>query len=202
MKKKILVSILLLLFVCSLSFNFSLNNTKVLAKTEEASVVTMSSEKSIENSVLNARFLNMLNHSFAYNDDFFDNEVLINNSTLALLNLTENGFIAEDYVSDYIFNMYGIKPSFDGINTDFEQKQGFVYVIPRGYEIYTHKIKTVTDNSDGSFTVVTDVEISLDDGSILNDTATTVFLKNSASQFGFNIVYSEIGKVVESVSGC
>ena len=185
MKKKILVSILLLLFVCSLSFNFSLNNTKVLAKTEEASVVTMSSEKSIENSVLNARFLNM-----------------INNSTLALLNLTENGFIAEDYVSDYIFNMYGIKPSFDGINTDFEQKQGFVYVIPRGYEIYTHKIKTVTDNSDGSFTVVTDVEISLDDGSILNDTATTVFLKNSASQFGFNIVYSEIGKVVESVSGC
>ena len=147
--------------------------------------------------------INMLNHSFVYDSDFHNKETLVNNSVLALLDLADNGFVSETYVSDYIFNMYGINVAdFSDINVDFEQKQGYVYIVPRGYSVCEHKIISVTDNSDGSYTVVTNVEISLDDGTVITDTATTVFLQNGESQFGYNIVYSEIGAELESVLSC
>ena len=70
--------------------------------------------------------------------------------------------------------MYGkIYESFES------DKEGYLYVLPRGYSLYSHEIVNVTDNLDGSYTVVTNVEISLDDGTVINDTASTVFLKNT-----------------------
>ncbi len=205
MRSKILTAISILLCVCAVSVAFS-SNSKIASVKETQNtenVITVSDNRNIKNSVLNARFLNMLNHSFVYDGDFYDDEALVNNSLLALLELAEDGFVAENYISDYIFNMYGKNISdFSGINADFEQKQGFVCVVPCGYSIYDHKIKSVTDNQDGSYTVVTDVEISLDDGSVVSDTATTVFLRNTESQFGFNIVYSEIGTVIENTLNC
>ena len=205
MRKKITVAVSLLLCICMLSF-VSVSGTNVPEKdviAEKSNIMTVANNTKNCEKALESRFLNMLNHSFVYDSDFYNDEVLVNNSVLALLDVAEDGFVAETYVKDYIFNMYG-KSIFDfsSINTTFEQKQGYVYVIPCGYNIYEHKIASVTDNLDGSYTVVTDVEISLDDGSVITDTATTVFLQNAESQFGYNIVYSEIGAVVEAVIAC
>lgn len=204
MRKRLSVAVSLLLCVCALSFGFNTHavKTSIQPETRESGVITVSNN-SVKNGVLESRFLNMLNHSFVYDNDFYDDEILVNNSILALLDLAQNGFVKENYVSDYIFNMYGkVFTDFSEINVGLEQKQGYVYVVPRGYSICTHEIVSVTDNEDGSYTVVTNVEISLDDGSVINDTATTVFLKNSESQFGFNIVYSEIGTTTENTIDC
>lgn len=201
MRKNVIVAVALLLCVCLLSFvKVSDQNPQIVeAATQNQEVITVADNTKM----LESRFLNMLNHSFVYDSDFHNKETLVNNSVLALLDLADNGFVSETYVSDYIFNMYGIKVAdFSDINVDFEQKQGYVYIVPRGYSVCEHKIISVTDNSDGSYTVVTNVEISLDDGTVITDTATTVFLQNAESQFGYNIVYSEIGAELESVLSC
>ena len=205
MRKNVILALSVLLCVCLLSF-MSVSGAGVSNNTSENSntnVVTVANNNTVNSKVLEPRFLNMLNHSFVYNDDFQNDQTLVNNSVLGLLNLAEDGFVNENYVTDYIFNMYGIKISdFGSINADCEQKDGYVYIIPRGYSEYKHTVLSVTDNNDGSYTVVTNVEISLDDGSVINDTATTVFLKNIDSQFGYNIVYSEIGTVTENTVDC
>lgn len=201
MRKNVIAAISLLLCVCLLSFvKVSDKNTQIVeAAAQNQEVITVADNTKM----LESRFLNMLNHSFVYDSDFYNKETLVNNSVLALLDLADNGFVSEAYVSDYIFNMYGINVSdFSDINVDFEQKQGYVYIVPRGYSVCEHKIISVTDNNDGSYTVVTNVEISLDDGTVITDTATTVFLQNAESQFGYNIVYSEIGAELESVLSC
>lgn len=201
MRKNVMVAISLLLCVCLLSFVkvSGKNAAKVEVSTRSREVITVADNTK----ALESRFLNMLNHSFVYDNDFYDKETLVNNSVLALLDLAKDGFVAENHVSDYIFNMYGITyPDFSDINIDFEQKQGYVYVVPRGYSVCEHKIASVTDNKDGSYTVVTNVEISLDDGTVITDTASTIFLQNAESHFGFNIVYSEIGAEIETALFC
>ncbi len=205
MRKKILFAVSVLICVFTIAFNF-INPTakpEVTAVQKNEKVITVADNVNLKNAALNSRFLNMLNHNFVYDNDFYDTEILVNNSALALLNLAQDGFISESYISDYIFNMYGINiTDFASVNTDFEKKDGFVYVVPRGYNICKHRLESVTDNLDGSYTVITNVEISLDDGSVINDNATTVFLKNTDSQFGYNIVYSEIGAKTENLIEC
>ena len=205
MRKNVILALSVLLCVCVLSF-MGVSGAGVSNNTSEngnTDVVTVANNTAVNSKVLETRFLNMLNHSFVYNDDFQNNQTLVNNSVLGLLNLAEDGFVNENYVTDYIFNMYGIRISdFANINTDCEQKDGYVYIIHRGYCEYKHTVLSVTDNNDGSYTVVTNVEISLDDGSVINDRATTVFLRNNDSQFGYNIVYSEIGTVTENTVDC
>ena len=205
MRKKITIAVSLLLCICMLSF-VSVSGAKIpetIVATENSDVMTVANSTKTYEKALESRFLNMLNHSFVYDSDFYDDQTVVNNSVLALLDLAEDGFVAETYVRDYIFNMYGKNiTDFSGINTAFEKRQGYVYVVPRGYSVYKHTAVSVTDNLDGSYTVVTDVEISLYDGSVITDTATTVFLQNAESQFGYNIVYSEIGAVVEPTLTC
>ena len=50
-------------------------------------------------------------------------------------------------------------------------------------------------NEDGSYTVVTDVEISSHDSDAEIAKATTLFVKNENSAFGFNIISSDISAI-------
>ncbi len=148
--------------------------------------------------VLEKRFLNMLNHSFVYGEDFYDDEALLNAAALALLDLANDGFIEEAYLKDYVFNMYGkIYDNFDGINEGMPEKDGGFYVIPRGYDLYEHSIVSVTANEDGSYTVVTNVIIDYHFGEKVEAVGTTFFLPNEESQFGFNILYSDLSYPLE-----
>ncbi len=198
MRKKITFS--LILAVCVVVLSFACVKTEASQsgqpnKTDK--VITVANNDAESNPVLEARFLNMLNHSFVYNEDFYNDNALVDNSVLALLDLSEDSYIAEDYVKDYIFNMYG--KIFDNIESD---KEGYVYIIPRGYSTYTHKIATVTDNKDGSYTVITDVTISYEDDTEETLKAETVFLQAEDSAFGFNIMYSNIVEEVVDTAEC
>ena len=163
-------------------------------KSKELTVQNVVSvENSAESSALVARFLNMLNHNYIYDSQFDDVEEIINGSTPALLNLREDEYIAEHHVADYIYNMYGIE-IFDmsELNSQFPKKSGYMYILPKGYDTYKHSIKSSTQNEDGTYTVITKLKIFDQYGEVNEKTAKSLFVKNEASDFGYNIVYSEI----------
>ena len=199
MQKKLLTVISSLMAVVVLSA-FSASPVSLSVKTlqpaqnGEATVVLSSSAEN--NNALESRFLNMLNHSYVYNEAFYSDEDLVNNSIIALLNLRDkeyDSYISEVYVRDYIFNMYGkIYTDFSSFNTEFPQREGYVYIVPRGFTDYSHSIVSVTDNNDGSYTVVTAVVCSSHDDADETLYATTYFIENPESDFGYNILYSEI----------
>lgn len=186
MKKKILSFILLFFIILSCVFVSSPVKTPVAA--------AVPSENS-EAEVLKSRFLNMLNHNFVYGEAFYSTESLINSSMPALLDLRDSedeDFIAEKYVRDYVFNMYGLElGNIENINADFPTKKGFVFIIPRGFSVYSHELLKIKENEDGSFTVTTQVYIDDHDANENSLLCETLFAKNDASSFGFTIEYSK-----------
>ena len=143
-----------------------------------------------------ARFLNMLNHNFVYNADFEDADTMVNQATLALLDLsdsTNEDYIADSYVKSFVKDMYGIEiADMSGLNAEFPQIDGFLYVVPRGYTSYNHTIVSIEENEDGSFTVVSDAIIKGHDAAGKSQKVVSLFVKNSDSAFGYNMIYSNI----------
>lgn len=188
--KKGILSITALAVVLLISFT-SLTVKPAANATEKKPAVTVSEEKA-----LGARFLNMLNHNFVYNDAFESVYEMTACSEVALLDKAEDGYIKQSLIAGYLYNMYGVENvDFAAVTKDFPQRENYVYVIPRGFSVYKHSAPVITENEDGSYTVVTDVEISSHDSDAENAKATTLFVKNENSAFGFNIISSDISAV-------
>lgn len=188
--KKGILSITALAVVLLISFT-SLTVKPAANATEKKPAVTVSEEKA-----LGARFLNMLNHNFVYNDAFESVYEMTACSEVALLDKAEDGYIKQSLIAGYLYNMYGVENAdFAAVTKDFPQRENYVYVIPRGFSVYKHSAPVITENEDGSYTVVTDVEISSHDNDAETAKATTLFVKNENSAFGFNIISSDISAV-------
>lgn len=188
--KKGILSITALAVVLLISFT-SLTVKPAANATEKKPAVTVSEEKA-----LGARFLNMLNHNFVYNDAFESVYEMTACSEVALLDKAEDGYIKQSLISGYLYNMYGVENAdFAAVTKDFPQRENYVYVIPRGFSVYKHSAPVITENEDGSYTVVTDVEISSHDSDAETAKATTLFVKNENSAFGFNIISSDISAI-------
>ena len=182
MSRKILRSAVVIFLVLSLAFlNISASASK-------------SNSDFSPKKVLEARFLNMLNHSHIYNDTFDNVENIVNNAVIDLLQMrSEESFISENVLNSYLFNMFGITvDDFSDINSAYPKKAGYVYIIPRGYTKYSHKAISVKENVDGSYTFFTTVIINPHDGDCETATCETLFVKNAKSSFGYNIKYSNI----------
>lgn len=185
--KKGILSITALAVVLLISFT-SLTVKPAANATEKKPAVAVSEEKA-----LGARFLNMLNHNFVYNDAFESVYEMTACSEVALLDKAEDGYIKQSLIAGYLYNMYGVENAdFAAVTKDFPQRENYVYVIPRGFSVYKHSAPVITENEDGSYTVVTDVEISSHDSDAETAKATTLFVKNENSAFGFNIISSDI----------
>lgn len=188
--KKGILSITALAVVLLISFT-SLTVKPAANATEKKPAVTVSEEKA-----LGARFLNMLNHNFVYNDAFESVYEMTACSEVALLDKAEDGYIKQSLIAGYLYNMYGVENAdFAAVTKDFPQRENYVYVIPRGFSVYKHSAPVITENEDGSYTVVTDVEISSHDSDAETAKATTLFVKNENSAFGFNVISSDISAV-------
>lgn len=188
--KKGILSITALAVVLLISFT-SLTVKPAANATEKKPAVTVSEEK-----VLGARFLNMLNHNFVYNNAFESVYEMTACSEVALLDKAEDGYIKQSLIAGYLYNMYGVENvDFAAVTKDFPQRENYVYVIPRGFSVYKHLAPVITENEDGSYTVVTDVEISSHDSDAEIAKATTLFVKNENSAFGFNIISSDISAI-------
>lgn len=188
--KKGILSITALAVVLLISFT-SLTVKPAANATEKKPAVAVSEEKA-----LGARFLNMLNHNFVYNDAFESVYEMTACSEVALLDKAEDGYIKQSLIAGYLYNMYGVENAdFAAVTKDFPQRENYVYVIPRGFSVYKHSAPVITENEDGSYTVVTDVEISSHDSDAETAKATTLFVKNENSAFGFNIISSDISAI-------
>ena len=146
--------------------------------------------------ITEARFLNMLNHNFVYNSDFDNADTIVNNSVLALLNQRDpenEDFIANTFVKGFVRDMYGIEiADMSNLNSEYPQLDGFVYIIPRGYTSYNHKIVSVEQNADGSYTVVSDVTVNNHDAAAKPQKAVSLFVENETSAFGYNMIYCNL----------
>ena len=149
--------------------------------------------------VLESRFLNMLNRNYVYGTDFESVSDIVDNSVIALLSLRENedsSYIAENYVADFIRDMYGIEGvELDVLAPESEMREGYVYILPRGYCEYNHKIISVTENEDGSYWVKTSVEIMEHDDYYVQGVCNSLIVKNEASAYGYSIISSDITEV-------
>lgn len=198
-------SLVLVFCVVVLAFACVKTDSPVVKNTEiqKGEVLTISQSTGTADKVLESRFLNMLNHNFVYDEAFYDDAALVNDSMLALLDRADGSFLDQVVLSDYIFNMYGKKYNgFDFLGEDLPEKTGYVYIIPKGYSTYEHKIVSVTDNNDGSFTVITNIEILGADNTVENAKCETVFLQSEESAFGYNIIYSDIIDVTGAEIDC
>ncbi len=176
--------------VLVLLLSFSVLSVRPSAKESEAPVKASSYDA---NEALKARFLNMLNHNFAYDTAFESAEDLVNCAVLAQLNLRDGAYIAENYIRDYLLDMYGVEiEDFSVFNTEFPHKDGFVYVVPRGFSVFSHGNAAVSENEDGTYTVTTDVTVTGHDSDPEYGKAVTMFVKSGESKFGFYILSSNI----------
>ncbi len=179
--------------ICALSLSLVLSVLPFLSNFTAAKAQEIVIDKT---AVLEARFLNMLNHSYVYGENFESIESIVNNSVVALLNYRDVesfDYISQNIVSDYLSDMFGLElMDFSSVNPDFPKKEGFVYILPRGYSKYSHKAVSLTQNEDGTYLFETKVNIKTHDGMEENADCKTRFVKNPASEFGYNIVFSEI----------
>lgn len=185
---------ILLLILCVTLFGVSVFSSPVIAQTEQELTPTpvAVAEKSdfFANS---ARFLNMLNHNYIYDADFENVDVMINLSVPALLSSREDDFIPSGIVASFMYDMYGVEiVDMSGLNSQFPQREGYLYIIPRGFISYEHSDAEVKINEDGTFFVKTRVIVTPSDAEPYEAKAVSLFVKNEASSLGYNIISSEI----------
>lgn len=184
--KKAIIGILVLTILISAAFVLPV--FAVSSEEDIAPVVDYDAQM-----VLRTRFLNMLNHNFAYGEDLNTVEDIVNNAALALLEQKEGDYIAVGNIATFVKDMYGV--DFDEsvvINEEFPQKAGYVYVIPRGYSVYSHDFVSATLNGDGTYTIETKVTVSYHDCEDMSFDCVTLFAPNASSAFGYNIISSVI----------
>lgn len=183
MKKFSLTCLFLTLCLCLNGFIFVSSapaSAAVLSKPSEIGVAT-------------ARFENMLNMNFVYGDDFCNNESLVNAAAISVLGeVDDDGFIPSDSVTAFIKDFYDIDMVITkNINSSLPQRDGFVYVVPRGYTTYEHDVVSVIRDGD-YYSVVSSVKINLHTGESYIATANSVFMINHDSSFGYSLISSEL----------
>ena len=175
MKNKIFS--LVLIFVLILSCNFP--------------VATAVTEVEKPENTEFARFENMLNHNLLYDNDFNNINTVVDNSILCLLDKAEDEFIKKDLVEAFVYNMYDLDVKDYKPNPNAPEKDGYIFIMPRGYDEISHEIKTVTENGT-LICIISEITVKSHDGQTKTATCETVLLENKNSAFGYNIISSNI----------
>lgn len=185
MKKKMFILVAVLLCVL---FFFGASKTSDIPQ-----IKTVAAENP-EKSPLDARFLNMLNHNFVYDEDFTDFDKIVSGAVLSCLSSREGNYIRENYVKGYVSDMYGIEIAAFNEKAEVPHKDGFVYIQPMGFTRFEHKNIEVKENEDGTFTVLTSVTVRAHDGKPFTTSAVSLFAPKKESSFGYILVYSKLSK--------
>lgn len=187
-----LMLILLIIFTMSaatpIKKSISDTSVEVLTSTYEVSDFNTN----INYNVMKARFENMLNNNYVYDTDFESHKVIIENSILALLDKGVDGEINQSLVLGFIADMYGLQVNPDAAKYDFAPaSEGMFVILPRGYTEYQHTVTKIIEE-EGGYTVISNVLVSTHDGEQYFATATSEFVPNIGSSFGYNIINSDL----------
>ena len=188
MKKGFLIAVSLICAVVICSSLFVCAYSK-----EEVAYIPVSKSVSLSNTEVN--LLSMLNHNFVYGSDFDNADDVVSRSMNALLSYRNEDFIKETLVTDFVSNMYGIDiVDLSEFNAKYPHKDGYLFIVSGGYTRYNHSNIRIKNNEDGTISAYTDVTVLCHDGDKEVYKATSLFIPNKNSSFGYNIVYSEIAK--------
>ena len=184
MKRLIAVCVFLACCLCMNGFIIAPN---------QKNVVNTPTTQPDEALMFSARVENLLNRNNVYGDDFVSNEKLTNLAATALRSYAdEHGFIEEGIVTQYVKDLYDIDLVItEDINRDMPKKDGYIYLIPRGFTGYKHDVILITDMGD-YIEVISEVTITYHDLGADKGIATTYIVKNENSPYEFNILNSVI----------
>ncbi len=188
MKKSFLIAVAVL---CTVVIFSSQVKPKMNAVNAQKSTKTVCTELDKTDTVL----LSMLNHNFVYGSDFDSADVIVNRSlkALSVLRDTSGNYVKVSYVTDFVNNMYGVEIiDLSNYNAAYPEKEGYLFTDNSDSRSYIHgNIKTIL-NEDGTITAETDVKITEAGGNEKLCRASSLFVPNDDSEFGYNIIYSEI----------
>ena len=177
-------------FILALSLSIlPLGATETPAPAEAAVIETEVHSHQSEGAML-ARMENMLNKNYCFGEDFESAEAMILSAEIALKNQIDDGFISENAVNDFVFNMYGVDVA--GTTLSFGECENGCYPVPaRGYDEYRHTVTDYEYNGDGTITVETDVVIN-QCGESETAKCVSVFFADGTSIFGYNLISSTL----------
>ncbi len=184
MKFRIIGILLALTLVLACGFTVSGESSRTAAEN------FTTAPKAKREAVLLGRIENMLSHNFVYNDDFDSTTAMVDNAMLALLSAADDeGFIDAYLVGGFVYNMYGITLDEYEISADFPQKDTYLFVLPRGFDEFSHKVSGI--EIDGEYIHVDSVmTVESHEGALYEYSCHTIFLENEESSFGYNIISS------------
>ena len=133
-----------------------------------------------------AAFTKMLNLNYLYNEAFVSDADLIEGVMLSLLPEADEGRLLKTRVADYMLDFYGIVMNESAYDQTYVSGEHFYY-IPKGFNRSVHTVISI--DFDGEYyTVVSDVIFNSHDAIEEPVKATSVFVKNENSTFGYNLL--------------
>ena len=136
-------------------------------------------------------FAALLNLNYSYGAELTDEDIAYG-TMLSLLELAkeENGSLtlSTEQADSFSKEYYGKTVSYS--NFGIEVLEGKIIIPAMGYDLYTHEIVEVTEEGD-TVRVVTKVVCDGHD-EVFDALCSSVFVKNTESSFGYNLISSEI----------
>ncbi len=131
-------------------------------------------------------FTEMLNSNFIYNEAFVSDFDLIEGTMVMLLDESEDGRVLKNRVAEQMLDFYGITINEAAYEADYTDEEYFYY-IPKGFDRAKHVIISI--DFDGEYyNVVSDVTFTSHDEVVEPIKATSTFVKNENSTYGFNLI--------------
>lgn len=208
MKNVIAVVVSVVLF-CSISLSVfcgfvldkdsGVSNSKAAASSANSSTETMANVLDNPDNALTLRLTQLLNLNRIFDDCIYDSASLVDEASVVLLQDAETDenmdtIISQASILSFIYDMYGVTVDISSLPAEYTDNvpDGYFYVIPRGYDTFSQTITGLSVGDDGKITVTSKLMMNTHEGDVGTGTVTTVFVANSASAFGYNIVSSAV----------
>ena len=189
MKKALSIISLLAVIAVSLTVSVGASYLQKPATAVEAVEAATSLAAPAVSAAQKARFTTMLNNNRLFGDDFESNTDTVKAAMITLAGKAEDDRLDCSLLTAFIANMYG--RTVDLAAAGFEVTGNTVAIVPQGYARLTHRILTAVA-VDGGFQTTSEMTVTPHDGAAYTQTVTAVFVENSGSAFGYNLVSATV----------
>lgn len=150
-----------------------------------------------ENNALNVRLGQLLNLNRAFDDCLTSPVALIDEASVILLEQAEtidgNRVLPMGKVLAFIHDLYGVELDLTDLPAAYTATAaGYFDIIPRGYDAMASELIETQIQPDGSIKATAKLTLTGHDSGVTTVQTETVFVPNSASAFGYNIVRAAI----------
>lgn len=143
------------------------------------------------------KLIGLLNLNHCFNDDFNENEILIEGTQISLLDFSvvtdDATYINRLLVESFIENFYGKNVSTEGFgDAGYSMPETYMKIASKGYATVFHTLISMNVDEMGNCTLVTCLNFYNHDATKDTCLCKSVFVKNDSSAYGYNLVKCEI----------